>query len=383
MEHGALLAPLLVILILLGFYRERIVWWEIALLLGLSVTTLYVTRFGMEYSDTSDTEFLGSYVVRVEYDEPWNEYIHKTCSRRTKVGKSTITTHYDCSYVRYHSAEWRKIDQHGNSYGIEEGEYQGLLQQLGTARVFVDMHRHYHTQDGDRYLTSWNGENRRMRTITIPHRYENRIQISHSIFHLQPVDSALKRKWHLVDYPAISELDYQPAVIGLSDTTGVHGLDVLNARLGKEKQLRVFLVVFPGAPAGAGYWQQQYWEGGNKNELIITVGTDVHTGKVTWCYPFSWQKRPTVEIKVRDYLQAQPRLDIPRLTQFLYPTITRDWRRRSFADFAYLQFEMSGKQLLVVYVLVCLVSIGIGVYAVLNDQHAEGVDSFPRLRSFR
>ena len=60
----------------------------------------------------NDTEYLGYYITKASYYEPWNEYIHRTCTREVYDGRDSDgnpkyrTEHYDCSYVEYHHAEY-------------------------------------------------------------------------------------------------------------------------------------------------------------------------------------------------------------------------------------------------------------------------------------
>lgn len=371
MEWFAFLLPLVAIVFLLLFFRERIVWWEIAVLLGLSALTLLIGRCIMVNIRTVDTEYLGSYTVRLEYYEPWDEYIHQTCENRTCTGSGKdevcTTTTYDCSYVQDHDAEWHKIDQLGNDFSISEQEYRQLAAQFGTAAQFVELNRDYHQQDGDEYLIQWDGSREKLDAITWTSLYENKIQASRSVFHLREVKPLIKQRYQLYDYPQVVGRRQLPVLSrgSLSYPQEVRPYEVMNAVLGHQKQVRVFVLLFENQPLEAGIWQEQYWEGGNKNELIICLGLNKDR-KVTWARPFAWEDNPLTEIQVRDLFLQQPSLDLKAAAPAVENIVLKNWKRKQFADFAYLNVELTGGQLITLYVLIALVTLGVASWAVLN-----------------
>ncbi len=375
MEWFAFFFPLLATVVLLVFWRQRVVWWEIALLLGLSALVLLIGRTVMVSVRTSDTEYLGSYTVRIEYYEAWNEYIHKTCENRTCTGSGKdevcTTTTYDCSYVQEHDEEWHKIDQLGNDFDISKSEYDQLARQFGTKAEFVELNRDYHTEDGDEYLIQWNGDRSRLDANTWAHGYENKIQASHSIFRLREVSPQIKQRYGLYDYPAINGTQQLPVLshTALSYPQQVRPYEIMNAVLGHQKQVRVFVLLFHNQPREAGIWQEHYWEGGNKNELVICLGLNGQ-GQVTWTNTFAWEDNPLTELKIRDLFLSQGALDLARAATPVEQTVLQHWKRKQFADYNYLQVELTGGQVIGLYVLIALLTLGIAVWVVLN-----GIDS--------
>ena len=99
---GAILIPLIVAFLLYRFYSHKTVWWEFLLPLGVSIVCIFSMKGIIEIAQVSSKEYWGSFVQRIEYYEDWNEYIHKTCTRSYRCGKSTCFTTYDCSYVQYY-----------------------------------------------------------------------------------------------------------------------------------------------------------------------------------------------------------------------------------------------------------------------------------------
>ena len=66
----------------------------------------------------TDTEYLGDYVTKVRHYDEWDEWVHRTCTRTYKVGNTTRTQTYDCSYRRYHPEKWSYFDSRGNEHFI-------------------------------------------------------------------------------------------------------------------------------------------------------------------------------------------------------------------------------------------------------------------------
>jgi hypothetical protein len=379
MEFFALLFPVGVAAGLLLFFRSRIVWWEIALLLAVAGVVFTLSRVVLINYNTTDTEYLGSYAVEVQYDEPWDEWISQTCYRKcccttdSKGAETCGQEPYDCSYRQYHDAEYRKIDQLGAVYPIDKVEYEQLCRQFATTRQFVEMNRDYYTEDGNRYACHWSGVRARLAPLTRTHRYENKVQAAHSVFQFVPVSLAQKAQYQLFEYPYINDHDLQPAVLSrrpLNYLTQVRPYDELNALLGASKQVRVFVLLFENQSREAAIWQRNYWEGGNKNELVVCIGLNPQ-GQVSWCEPFAWEDRPLAEIKIRDLFQHQGRLDLLGAAPVVEDIILKDWHRKQFMDFAYLEIELSATQLISLYLLVIVSSLGFGTWCVLNGVNPE------------
>ena len=102
------------------------------------------------------------------------------------------------------------------------------------------------------------------------------------------------------------------------------------------------------------------FENGNKNDFIITFGTD-SKNNITWCYPFSWSESEKLKIDIRDYI-----LDLGKLDNDFYkkiPDISKmiedQYVRKQFADFSYLTVEISKVGKVFMYVFL---AIGIVIY---------------------
>jgi hypothetical protein len=214
----------------------------------------------------------------------------------------------------------------------------------------------------DAYDYFWDGTDRTMRTITETHHYKNPMKGSRSIFRLSREDSTL------FDYPEIQGQE-QRVVLGNSRYPS-RSVQILNSRLGKEYQIHVFVLLFYNAGPEIAERQKEYWEGGNKNELVVCLG--MKNDSVQWCSPFSWCDSPVVESRIKSWFLDNPRLSIESFSAYLGPVIKKEWKRKEFKDFDYIRTELGGWDYIIILVLV-LIYLGLISIWILNNEF-ENVD---------
>lgn len=362
---------------LLVWRRHCIVWWEAAILLVAPLALVVGARQFIEYVQTQDSEYWGGYALNVYYDEPWDEYIHKTCSREcccstdTKGNRSCSTEYYDCSYVDYHPAAWELKDSNGRGFNITRERFEELAARW-QSRQFVEMNRNYHSLDGNRYMATWSGAAETIEPTATEHYYTNRVAVSDSIFRFPTVDP---KTYGLFEYPGIYDGYKQQVVLGYKGADGVEAerkFEFINAMLGRKKQLRVFVLVFADKPLEAGMDQEAYWQGGNKNEFIVAVGTDA-AGTVRWAYPFSWTEVDSLKIDARNYFvdrTGQP-LALSEFADWLGPHLDERWVRLEFARWQSLAIDPPTWTIIVTYVLTVGMCAGIAYWCVHNEYKCE------------
>lgn len=164
MEIICFIIPFVVALFLLLFFRKETMWWEYVVLIVPSVLIFLFTKLCMVSYNESDTEYLGGYITKVRYYEEWDEWVHKTCSRRVRTGTDSNgnatyrTEYYDCSYRDYHPEHWSYFDNEEKERRIKEEEFDSVRVKFGSRPVFVDMNRNYYRIDGDAYDYHWGGQ---------------------------------------------------------------------------------------------------------------------------------------------------------------------------------------------------------------------------------
>lgn len=371
---GALLIPLVAAALMFAFWRKRTAWWEPVVPMAVTVLVILILRATGETVVTRDSEFWGGWATDAQYYEPWDEEVtcsHTYCCGRDSKGNCTSTCRYHAYDVDYHPARWELNGSNGESYGIGQNEFEEFAQRWGS-RGFVELNRDFHSIDGNKYVARWNNDERTLEPVATEHSYENRIQASDSVFRFKadPKDKAL---YGLYEYPGISNWR-QAALTGYSGPDAAEAdrlLNLINARLGRNKQVKVFVLVYRDKPMQAAVSQQALWMGGNKNEFIVAIGVD-RENAVQWVFPFSWSEREDLKVATRSYLMDQKKLDLVAFAKWLRPVVTKQWTRKQFADFSYLRVETPTWCIVLTYILALLITAGISWWSVQNEFDADG-----------
>ena len=358
MEIIVLLVPILVSIYLFKHKNKEVTWWEYVVLIGGSFLLYFLLKLTAVSIITSDTEYWGGYITKTTYYEPWNELVEVTKTRTDSEGKEETYTTTETEY--HHEKYTYQTNLSGEEITCSRKEFEEIKHLFGVYPKFRELNRHYYTKDGDAYDYYWGGSDLTMWTITEEHRYKNPMKGSRSLFQLSG------EKNNLYDYPKLVRKD-QRVILGMKKTLSDQRLRVLNSKLGKEYQVRVFLLLFPDSCGiRTAIDQRNYWEGGNKNELVICVG--IKNDSVTWCYPFSWCDSPEVETRIKNWYIENPRFSISGLCDFLEPTIRKYWVRKKFSDFDYINTDILGWEYMIIFLIVLAYIILISHWICENDQ---------------
>jgi len=366
-----LLYPILAGAVGLYFFKHKVVWQEAVIPVGVSILFIAVFRFFVVTSMTSDVEYWGGTVQKVEYYESWNEYIHQICYRECccdSDGKNCSTESYDCSYVEYHSEYWQITDNNDLTATISQSEYTRLALQFKQQPKFVELNRNYYTEDGDKYEFYWQGEKETFEPMYTEHNYENRVQASHSVYNYPEVSEEDVNTFGLYKYPAVSNLKQQTI---LGSDSKIHAkaekeFTWLNSTLGELKELRMWVLIFKDKIPSAGQMQERYWKGGNDNEFIVCIGTDSEYS-VNWCHTFSWSEAQEPKIKIRDFVMKQDSLDLMALAEFSYKELSEKYVRKDFKDFSYLTVDPPAWAILWCHIITLVITVSVTIWAISND----------------
>lgn len=381
----AMAVPIGTAVVLYFWFHHKTLWWEFLIPFGVSVLLITICKFSTDTLQTMDTEYWTGWMVKAEYVEDWNERV--SCRHpeyeTDKDGNSHFVGYEHAYDVDYHPPYWEVHDSNGITIGVNSSTFERLCGHFGN-RTFVELHRSYHTDDGDKYVTTWKGEEEKLVVVTTDHRYENRVQASQSLFNFQDVDPADKEAYNLFDYPDITGYSL-PSILGNGGATHAQAeriLSLANARLGQRKQVRMWVLIFHNQPLQAGFLQQNLWKGGNKNEFVLTIGVD-REGKVDWCHPFSWSEVEDLKVDARNAVldqKGQP-LDLARVVNWMIPEVDKRFIRKSFAEFSYITIDPPGWMIILTFLLTIAVNVGLSFYIVKNEYH-EGQNESRSRRSW-
>lgn len=377
----AILIPVLTAGILLLFFSRKMLWWEFLIPFVVSVILVFSFKAGIEHTSIQSEEYWGSFVQRVEYYEKWDEWVTQQCSKQVCTGsgknRTCRTKHYDCSHKVTHDPYWVLRNTIGEELRISQGEYNRIKRILGNESE-TEMHRHYYHIDGDMFHSDWRGDSLSAIPVTTLHNYENRVKAADaSIFKFADLHPDDIKRFDLKEYPRITDgykMDYVLGDSGRDAVAANKKIKYINGRLGHDKEVCVFVLVFKNQPLDASFKQEAYWKGANMNEFVVCVGIDDERN-VDWCRVISWTHNEDLKLEVRDMVADQKKLRLSAFADQLEPALAT-FQRRDFKEFNYLTVEPSWGAIILTYVVVILANIGVSWWAVRNEHHEDAPSRF-------
>lgn len=367
----SLTIPIVVFFFTLFYFSRKLNWVEISVMLAVPVLIVVICKVTTESIQTRDVEYWGGWARNAEYYEDWDEYIHRTCTRSYPCGTDSngnteyCTETYDCSYVEYHPEYWVINGSNDETIHVSKQRFEELAKRWNN-RQFVDMHRHYYTNDGDKYLTTWSQSRDTIEVVTTEHSWTNRVKASRSVFNFETVDP---KTYGLFDHPAITDSYKQRNILGDESTTTIKAdtdLAYYNATLGARKKLRCYILLFKDKPVQAGVAQQSFWKGGKKNEFIITIGID-KSFNTQWCYVFSWSDIEQLKVDAKDIVMSTKQLDLNKLVEWIGSECNKRFVKKNFRDFDYLSVDPPNWVIAFTFILTAIVSVVTAVISVKNN----------------
>jgi hypothetical protein len=387
----ALLIPFVGVIIAYYLWKEKFVWWELALPTVISFICIAGIKYSVEAVQLHDVEYRGGLITEARYYEYWETWVDKTCSRQVACGTYTTgsgknkTTHtkyctkyYDCSYCDKNDPYWMVYDDQGNSWNITEKEYNKLVQQWKATPVFVELNRnikkHFSCgKDGDMYKIVWNKDMITSEASTKTASYTNHVQASKSSFGLREISKKEAKKFGLYEYPDVDNYR-QVSILGLDSAIFLEQkykngaqkeFEYFNGVYGPKRKLRVYILMFYGKNLDIAIKQKNYWVGGNKNEVVICIDVDKNTGKLNWVYPFTWGENKRIAIDLREDIMNTGKLNFTSLYNIVDRS-TKDFTYRDFHQFDYLSIDPTTGEIWAVYLITLAATIGLIYFGHVN-----------------
>jgi len=328
---------------------------EIAIAFAFTITLPIILStmmwFIVKQSLVSYKEYWNNKIEEVDYYESWDEEV--PC-RHPKYRTETYTdsdghTHtrevfdgYKHLYdVDDHPERWEGIVDSGDAVDITQGEYD-LYKGLWGNSTFIDMNRHYHSKDGDKYFSSWNNQIMSIFPYTSIHTYKNKVRASHSIFNYS--DKKVNKEIEELFKHPINKNSFEVFFnYGVNVTTVAENdyLRKVNALLGRAKEIHcmVFLMDSEKYDQSVTNDFRYVWNGPNKNELDIFIGVNKDKD-VVWCDIMSWCDDTTIHAKIRQAIFDLKKYNGMKIVDIVKDMVPQYWSRKHFRDFKYLSIDM-------------------------------------------
>ncbi len=371
----ALIIPIIAAPILYFGFKRQIVWWELLIPVVACLVFIALMKFGVETCQTADTEYWTGYVIQANYQEKWteewDEYVPEQGHTEYSGSGNNRTSRYvvDCPAhwehrIVHHPDEFWMEDNNGIKRDISREYYQELTK-LWHNKYHKNVTHYRQTSWGDGGInwTVWDKKRDTMVVLTTEHQYENRIQASHSVFKFPKIED----KKDLFEYPALGDETNVPSILGVSKSDSANRfLCTRNAEIGRERQVRMWILVYDNKPLQTAIDQESLWMGGNKNELVVCIGTNAQK-EVKWSYVFSWTENERLKIDLREFVVKQKQLDLLAVATYMSDAASKQFVRKHFKDFSYLSVDPPVWSLWTTYIVTFLVTVGCSIWAVLNQ----------------
>jgi len=361
----SLLIPIIACIFCSIKYKKEFVWWELLVPIAGCLLFTTIMKYSVETYQVSDTQYKNGVIVEARYYESWSTWVSKMCTERYACGSHTegsgknartvtdyCTRYYDCSYCDDHNPYWEVYDNLGHSWSISQEKYNSLMKQWGVTPQFVNLHRSidYHSsllgsdcgKDGNMYSIKWDGNRKTAETSVVEATYTNKIQASKSNFDLQSISEDQAKKYGLYEYPKIYNSYRQKVVLGLDSCFNMNGKDTLEQQMeylngfyGPKRKCKIFVCLFNNKDLSIALKQRSYWDGGNKNEIVICVDVDKNNGKLNWVYVFSWTANKRIAVDLREDIMNLGYLDVNKFIGIVEKD-TKEFVYRDFREFNYL-----------------------------------------------
>lgn len=304
------------------------------------------------YLQTHSTEYLGSLVKSVHHEEAWTELVPRTVTRRDSRGNTYTTVQ---TVEQRHPEQYYFHTTRGSRIECDARFFSHVLGCWGL-RPQPDAWRDRRIKGGVRYGSHRSmdfyrecplADDPRWVSVTEKHKYKNKIRNSNSIFRFRTITRKEAARLCLFDYPAINGHD-APCILSDSFTVTLSQqakFRRFNGAFAPVRQMRLFILIFNAetSTAAISEYQREYWQGGNKNELVVCLGVD-SGGKVKWARAFSWADSQHLEAEITEWMLRNSRLDLDAFHSWLLGHY-RSWQRKEFSDFKYIIVPLQGWQI--------------------------------------
>jgi len=372
------LIPVITVIILLTYFNKKVAWWEVGVVLGVPILLTLAFKVIGQQSLIYTTEYWNSYGTRAEYYEAWDEEVpcrHPIYETETYTdGEGNTQTRqvlvgYMHAYdVDDHSPYWEVNGSCGECFRIPQSKFDELCNRWHN-KTFQDLHRDYHSKDGDMYYTVWDSTFPTIEPMATMHQYKNKVKNSDSVFQFKKINP---KEVKVYNYNGIQDQYTCDYIYAAGHQNEQILLRQWNALLGAKKKVVFMLIPYYNQPYTACLDQEAYWKGGNKNEFILCVGVSSMT--ISWAHVISWTPQYTLKAKVEREVKDMKKFDCRKIINYLGATIQKHptFIRRDFEEFNYINVPVPTWAIIVAYIVSLISSICLGIWAEENEFENEG-----------
>ena len=370
--------PIITCIILYIWFRRETVWWEYFVVFIPSVLGTLLIYWLFQYGRVVDTKYESYRIESIRHYDEWDEWVHKTCTRRIKTGKNSyITQTYDCSYRNYHPEYWVMYTSDGRSERISKENFDYYRNLWSSPMKFIECNRRYYRIDGDAQEYNWPGDIKTLMTVSRSKEYSNYFQSSLSLYSMEEISKNEAKELGLYNYPK-SEYDnynniwlYDQNPI-ISDSLMFFTPSEFDRRClwdlnCNSTDFRCFILLYPSEKYSSDIvdYQRSYWLGGNENEVVFCLGIS-KSGIIDWIRSFSWSSEARLESNVLSEILPGEEFIMSSLIDEIKKSYST-WKPIKFSDYSYISPELYTSDYIWIFIITVLINLGLSWYVIVNE----------------
>jgi hypothetical protein len=348
-----MIAPVFIALLTLLLFMKRILWWEVALQVGVVALVIGIA-LGIAYeAPTADVEVWNGQVTGKQRNEVSCRHSYQcncVCVSRDKYGSCTSEVCQTC-YEHDYDVDWDVYASTKESVSIDTIDRQGLQMPPRWGAAFIG--------------EPWESQ----------HSYTNYIKANPDSV-LLGTKGDMKKWGKLVPkYPAgIYNVYYNDPVINM----GVPGVDVntwnwlvreINKTLGPKKQVHIIVILVPTNDRNYTYALKDAWVGGKKNDVDVIIGSQ-DGSKIDFADVMSWSTNHALQVELRDDIQDIGDLNQrDKIVEAINTRVDADFVRMHMKSMQWIMrsYQPSGTTIFWLFIVGVVLSLGISIFEVYTD----------------
>ncbi len=326
------------------FSPEQITLKEFLIQMGVIVVVVLIATVIIRHQNLMATEVWNGHVTkkwhqRVHCRHDYECFCYTTCD-----SKGNCTKHCQTCYEHDYDVDWLVRDNTGKTWDIDSPDRQGLVMpRFWDAVIIGEPTSHLHSYKN--YIKA--AADSLFHREGLVEKYSKLLpKYPDTIYHRWRLDRIIRMGGVKVDN--IKELNYR--------------LSEINGELGSKKQCNAIVVLIKNQPREYLYALEQYWVGGNKNDIVLVISVD-DENKIQWADVLAFVQKSIFKIELRDEIQKMPILEMDKVLTTLEDQIKKNYKRKRMRDFEYLTASItpSTTQYVVTIIICTILSVGLSI----------------------